>query len=244
MSRHHRATLSAWQKQLVDELKALTRGHSGEVRIVQQPQLDPVGDASLRIRLHTADIPRCPGGLTLGDDEEFIVRIHASLFLPPVSKLTTLASSGSRTSSKAAALYLPRSSREWRPSDGMAGLLSRLWQWLTDAAGGVFDASTAMYHAVGGVLHHAVDTPTIVVRESGPTKPRQIAQLIRRSAHRYDLTYSTGGDGLRAPVFTLASDLPFGAASTFALFLTLLDDPYLDRVEGRPPRVSPQSPAL
>lgn len=245
MSRRHRATLSAWQKQLVDELRSLARGHPDEIRIVQQPQLDPAGDASLRIRLHTADIPRCPGGLALGDDEEFIVKIHASLFLPPSVETdhTRFLGFPHVLQGQRLCIYLDPS-REWRPADGIAGLLSRLWQWLTDAAGGEFDASTAMYHAVGGVLHLADDTPTLVVRESGPTKPRQIAQLIRHSTHRYDLTYSTGGDGLRAPVFTLASDLPFGAASTFALFLTLLDDPYLDQVEGRPPRVPPQSPAF
>ncbi|MBP2382486.1 ThiF family adenylyltransferase [Brachybacterium sacelli] len=42
----------------------------------------------------------------------------------------------------------------------------------------------------------------------------------------------------------LASNLPFGAASTFALFLTLLDDPHLERAGGRSPQVSPQSPAF
>jgi hypothetical protein len=55
---------------------------------------------------------------------------------------------------------------------------------------------------------------------------------------------STDRAGHRTPVFTLASDLPFGAASTFTAFLSLLDDPYLDRLEGRLPRVSPQSPAF
>src|SRR5699024_1436996 len=135
-------------------------------------------------------------------------------------------------------------SREWRPSAGMAGFLSRLWDWLTDAADGAFDPSTAMYHAVGGVLHHADDTPTIVVREPGPPKQHQIARLVARSPHRYDLTYSTDQDGHRTPVFVLTSDLPFGAASTFALFLTLLDDPHLDRADGRSPEVSPQSPAF
>ena len=47
-------------------------------------------------------------------------------------------------------------------------------------------------------------------------KQHQIARLVERSPHRYDLTYSTDRDGHRTPVFTLATDLPFGAASTFA----------------------------
>ena len=124
MSRRHRATLSAWQKQLVDELRSLARGHPDEIRIVQQPQLDPAGDASLRIRLHTADIPRSPGGLALGDDEEFIVKIHASLFLPPSVETdhTRFLGFPHVLQGQRLCIYLDPS-REWRPADGMAGLL-------------------------------------------------------------------------------------------------------------------------
>ncbi|WP_454116088.1 ThiF family adenylyltransferase [Microbacterium aurum] len=245
MSRRNRATLSAWQKHLVDELRSLARERPHDVRIVQQPQVGTDGDANLRLRLHTADIPHCPGGLELGKDEEFIVRIRPSLFFPPSAEVdhTRFLGFPHVLQGQRLCIYLDPS-REWRPSAGMAGFLSRLWDWLTDAAVGAFDPSTAMYHAVGGVLHHADDTPTIVVREPGPPKQHQIARLVARSPHRYDLTYSTDQDGHRTPVFVLASDLPFGAASTFALFLTLLDDPHLDRADGRSPEVSPQSPAF
>ena len=245
MSRRNRATLSAWQKHLADELRSLAREHPRDVRIAQQPQVGTDGEATLRLRLHTADIPHSPGGLELGDVEEFIVKIRPSLFAPPSAEVdhTRFLGFPHVLQGQRLCIYLDPS-REWRPSAGMAGFLSRLWDWLTDAAGGAFDPSTAMYHAVGGVLHHADDTPTIVVREPGPPKRRQIARLVARSPHRYDLTYSTDRDGHRTPVFALSSDLPFGAASTFALFLTLLDDPHLDRAEGRPPQVSPQSPAF
>lgn len=245
MSRRQRATLSAWQKQLLGELRSLAKERPNDVRVVQQAQFDAEGNATLRLRLHTADIPRIPGGLELGDDEEFIVRIRPSLFLPPTVDVdhTRFLGFPHVLQGQRLCIYLDPS-REWHPSDGISGFLTRLWDWLADAAGGAFDPSTAMYHAVGGVLHHADGTPTIVVREPGPSKQHQITRLIARSPHRYDLTYSTDRDGHRTPVFTLATDLPFGAASTFALFLTLLDDPYLDRTEERRPRVSPQSPAF
>lgn len=245
MSRRDRATLSAWQKHLVDELKSLARERPQDVRIVEQPRLDADGDTTLRLRLHTADISHRPGGLELGDGEEFIVRIRPSMFLPPSAEVehTRFLGFPHVLQGHRLCIYLDPS-REWRPPAGMAGFLSRLWDWLADAAGGAFDPSTAMYHAVGGVLHHADNTPTIVVREPGPQKQHQIARLIPRSPHRYDLTYSTDRDGHRTPVFVLASDLPFGAASTFALFLTLLDDPRLDRADGRSPQVAPQSPAF
>lgn len=245
MSRRNRGTLSAWQKQLVDELRLLVRERPDDLRIVQQPRLDTDGNATVRLRLHTASLPQSQTGLDLGSHEEFIVRIRPSMFVPPSVEVdhARFLSFPHVLQGQRLCIYLDPS-REWRPSEGMAGFLSRLWDWLVDAAGGAFDPSTAMYHAVGGVLHHADGTPTIVVREPGPSKPRQGAQLIARSGQRYDLTYSTVGDGHGTPVFTLASDLPFGAASTFALFLSLLDDPYLDHDEGRPPRVSPQSPAF
>ncbi|RAG63052.1 thiamine biosynthesis protein ThiF, partial [Burkholderia multivorans] len=87
MSRRNRATLSAWQKHLVDELRSLARERAHDVRIVQQPRLDSDGDAILRLRLHTADIPHRPDGLELGDDEEFIVKIRPSLFSPPSAEV-------------------------------------------------------------------------------------------------------------------------------------------------------------
>jgi hypothetical protein len=237
--------MSAWQKQLVAELRSLAKKYPDEVRVVQQAQLDRDGEAVLRLRLYTGDIPRNPTGLELRDDEELIVRIRPPLFLPPIVEVdhTRFLGYPHVLQGQRLCIYLDPS-REWRPSQGIAGFLSRLWDWLTDAAGGAFDASTAMYHAVGGVLHQADGTPTIVVREPGPWKQHQIARLVERSPHRYDLTYSKDRDGHRTPVSSLATDLPFGAASTFAAFLSLLDDPYLDRAEDRPPRVSPQSPAF
>lgn len=245
MSRRNRPTPSAWQKQLLAELRSLAKERPDDVRVIQQAQLDGDGDAVLRIRLHTADIPRSHVGLQLEDDEQFIVRIRPSVFLPPAVEVDHARFLGYPhvLQGQRLCIYLDPS-REWRPSHGIAGFLTRLWDWLTDAAGGAFDASTAMYHAVGGVLHQADGTPTIVVREPGQPKHHQIARLVARSPHRYDLTYSKDHDGYRTPVFSLATDLPLGAASTFAAFLLLLDDPYRDRAEGRPPRVSPQSPAF
>jgi hypothetical protein len=245
VSRRNRPTLSVWQKCLVDELRSLAKERPQDVRVIQQPKLSTDGEATLRLRLHTADIPRHPGGLELGDDEEFIIRIHPLMFVPPNVEVdhTRFLGFPHVLQGQRLCIYLDPS-REWRPSSGMAGFLSRLWDWLTDAAAGTFNPSTAMYHAVGGVLHHTDGTPTIVAREPGPSKQHQIARLIPRSPYRYDLTYSTDRDGHYTPVFVLTSDLPFGAAATFAQFLTLLDDPHLDRAQGRSPQVPPQSPAF
>lgn len=245
MSRRHNVTLSDWQKHLVDELRSVAKDRPGDLRIVQQARRDSAGNVSIRIRLHTAGIPHRVGGLELQDYEEFIVKIHSSIFLPPSAEVdhTRFIGFPHVLQGQRLCIYLDPS-REWHPSDGITEFLNRLWNWLTDAAGGAFDPSTSMYHAVGGVLHHADGTPTIVAREPGPPKRHQIARLIPRSPHRYDLVYETELDGVRTPVHILASDLPFGAASTFARFLALLDDPHLGGVTGRSPEVPPQSPAF
>lgn len=245
MSKHRQPTMSAWQKQLLAELRALAAESAHELRVLESAKLDTDGDAMLRISLRTGAIPQIQGGLPLEDEEQFIIRIKPALFSPPSVDVdhTRFLGYPHVLQGQRLCVYLDPS-REWQPGAGMAGFLNRLWDWLTEAASGTFNASTAMYHAVGGVLHQTDGSPTIVVREPGPSNRVQIARLVARSPQRLDLTYSTAQDGLRTPVMTLASDLPFGAASTFRELLILLDDPRLDRASGRQPQIAPQSPAF
>ncbi|ORB82856.1 thiamine biosynthesis protein ThiF [Mycobacterium kansasii] len=244
MTRRRQPAMTGWQKHLLAELKSLAQQRPDDIHVRGRPELDPDGEAVLRIALRTADIPHHSGGLQLQETEEFILRIRPTPYSLPVIDVDHVRFLGYPhvLAGQRLCIYLDPS-REWQPMLGMAGLLSRLWEWLVDAAAGNFDASTAMYHAVGGVLHQAADTPTIVIREPGPARRHQTACLIARSTHRYDLTYSPGA-GYRTPVFTLPTALPFGAASTLALLLALLDDPYLDRLEGWVPPTEPQSPAF
>lgn len=245
MSKHRQATMSAWQKQLLAELRTLAAGSSHELRVLESAKLDANHDAVLRISLRTGVIPQGPGGLPLQDEEQFIIRIKPAFFFPPSAEVehTRFLGYPHVLQGQRLCVYLDPS-REWRPALGMAGFLNRLWDWLTEAAAGSFNGSTAMYHAVGGVLHHADGTPTVLVREPGPTKRMQTARLVTRSPQRLDLTYASSRDGLRTPVMTLASDMPFGAASTLRQLLTLLDDPRLDRASGGQPQIAPQSPAF
>jgi hypothetical protein len=246
VTKRKRLRFSDWQDRLVSELETLAQQRPDDIRVTKQPTLDSGGTAVVRISLRTADIPREPGGLKLEDDEHFVLRIPSFGLVPPkvdVEHVRFLGFPHVLMGQQLCIYLVP--SLEWHPSHGIAGLLNRLWDWLTDAAGGRFDASTAMYHAVGGVPHRAHGTPTIVVREAGPTRRLQTARLIARSQHRYDLTYSSAAEGLRAPVFTLATDLPFGAISSSASLLELMDDPYKDGpLRGRRPRVLPQSVAF
>jgi hypothetical protein len=132
-------------------------------------------------------------------------------------------------------------SREWQPGEGIAGSLSRLWGWLEDAAAGKFDVETAMYHAVGGVLHQSAGVATLVIREEGPSKLMCSAYVIPRTEHRSDFTYRKDRGGDQAPVISLSSELPLGATGDLGLLLKILDDPYGDALADRPPRFPPQS---
>ncbi|MEV0650953.1 ThiF family adenylyltransferase [Phytomonospora sp. NPDC050363] len=226
------------------ELKELARQRPSELRILRQ-QLDAGGDALFRVGLHTAGIPRTKGGLRIQDDEEFILRLRSSPLLPPTVEVDHFRFLGHPHVLQGIRLciYLDPS-REWQPWLGIAGLLTRLWDWLTDAAGGNFDASTAMYHAVGGVLHQTAGTPTIVVRDAGPLKRYQAITLVARSDHRFDLTWSKAALGHHTFAFTLEGDLPLGAATTFAVFLSRLDGPEQDGLGAGAARVSMPSQAF
>lgn len=244
--RRRRPNFSEWQNHAITELRVAANGHQNLLRITQQPRLRPDGTAMLKIRLTTSGIPTAPGGLPLAEVEELVVGIPDSRLLPPQVEVEHLRFLGFPHVLQGVrlCLYLDPS-REWNPLGGIPAFLERLWSWLSDAAGGKFDASTAMYHAVGGVLHSTDDAPTVVVRQPGPRARLQTGHLIERSTHRFDLQYGVSdGPSPHLPIFTLPTALPLGARSTLADLCTLIDDPYLDRPQRRRPRVQPQSSGL
>ena len=94
----------------------------------------------------------------------------------------------------------------------MPAFLERLWAWLGKLQPAGSNAATAMYNAVGGVLHLSPGTPTLVIRESVPGKPFQQARLLPRTARRLDVAFASApASALVMPVLTLSADLPLGA---------------------------------
>ncbi|ORI20691.1 hypothetical protein BJI47_00740 [Rhodococcus sp. 1168] len=131
-------------------------------------------------------------------------------------------------------LYLDPS-REWDPVNGFGGLIDRLMAWLSDAAAGRFDAQTALYHAVGGVLHATDGDPTVVVRRSIPSgRLVRNGWLIERSRQRYDLVLDRNhtrhepspDSAQHVPILRLDAALPLGAGTTLLTLLCLIEDPY------------------
>lgn len=231
--------LNLWQQHLLGDLKRLATQCPRDLCIMGRPEVDPSGPAAIRISLHTAGIYHAEGGLVLGKDEEFLLILPPTTLIPPWVETphtrfvgTPHVLEGSRL-----CIYLD-AAREWDPEGGITSVLNRLWQWLTDAAANRFDANTALFHAVGGVLHCTPNTPTIVVREPEPRGLASTGWLTPRSSHRLDLSKRPAGDhSLRLPVMSLSHSLPLGAGRTLADLLFRIDNtPHV----GTPP-TSPHS---
>ena len=187
----------------------------------------------LRLRVRTSEIEHAGGGLRLRDHEEFHVTVGRSDLAPPRVEVDHLrfldhahVLQGTRL-----CLYLDPS-REWDPADGFGGLVDRLIEWLADAAAGRFDAQTALYHAVGGVLHETLGAPSVVVRDSLPGR-RLVRHgwLIERTPLRYDLTLdrvrvASQFKAEHVPVLQLDAALPLGAGSNLLQLLNVIEDPY------------------
>ncbi|MDB5338108.1 MAG: UBA/THIF-type binding fold [Planctomycetaceae bacterium] len=237
---------SDWQKQAIADLTATSKLNPDDLRIIHQPHLPPEGTAVVKITVRTTDFTPGPGGLPVMEWEELVLGISPSPLLPPNVEVEHIRFAGFAhvLQGQRLCLYLDPS-REWNPAAGMTAFLNQLWRWLEDAIAGKFDPSTEMYHAVGGVLHHAEGTPTVVIRAPGQDSKLQQAHLIERTPQRLDLKYGTPSANYpRLPVLSLETGLPFGASSKLSTLLAFVDDPYLDRLEHRNPRIPPQSPAL
>ncbi len=220
-----RIRLSTWQQQAIAGLRAITGEHPDAVEVITAMPTVADTHAFVTIRLPTRDLPPGPGGLRLRDQEEFIIGIRRSRLVPPQVDVDHQRFAGHPhvLQGHRLCIYLDPA-REWDPLRGMTGFLERLWGWLGDAAAGRFDAATAMYHAVGGVLHLTPGTPTIVIREPVPAKPFQRARLVSRSARRLDMTFAASPPpALVMPVLTLSSGLPLGAGLTLTQLLQLID---------------------
>nr|MDT0659110.1 ThiF family adenylyltransferase [Micromonospora sp. DSM 115978] len=205
--------------------------YPGDVEVMGRHRLDRSGMMHLRLRLRTADIPRSGRGILLGKHEEFAVTVGGSDLTPPRVEVDHLRflHHAHVLQGRRLCLYLDPS-REWDPINGFGGFLDRLVDWLTDAANGRFDAQTALYHAVGGVLHAANGAPTVVVRDTIESDRRaRHGWLVTRAPHRFDLLRnrpSGANQGDHVPVVILDADLPFGAGINLGTLLMTVDNPY------------------
>ncbi|MFE4967560.1 ThiF family adenylyltransferase [Streptomyces sp. NPDC056660] len=222
-------TASPWQRTLLAGLKALAAQHPEDLRVLSGPPVLSDDLLMVPVRLRTAGIPRAEGGLVLGEIEEFVLGLPPVEWIPPyvLTAHARFAGTPHVLEGRRVCIYLD-TGREWNPEGGTPAVLNRLWQWLTEAAANRFDATTALYHAVGGVLHRTAGTPTVVAREPVEHRTVHTGWLTPRHDRRLDLTaHLTGEHSLRLPVMPLGHHLPYTAGSTLA--------DVLDRIDNHPP---------
>ncbi|WP_329286964.1 ThiF family adenylyltransferase [Streptomyces sp. NBC_00691] len=223
MSKHKppAARPTSSQRRLLKELTALATAHEPDLRLTGRPRTDADGLVTIPLSVRTDTMPHAPGGLQLKQSEDFLLILPATPMAPPQVRTTHLRFAGTPhvLQGDRLCLYLDPT-REWDPAAGITPVINRLWQWLTDAAAGTFDPATALYHPVGGVLHHTPGTPTVVVREPVSHRPAT-AWLTPRTTDRLDLTnVPTESHSHRTPILPVDT-LPLGAGSTLAELLTL-----------------------
>lgn len=209
------------QRRLLEELTALAAAHEPDMRVTGRPRTGTDGLVTVPISIRTGNMPHAPGGLPLKESEDFLLTLPAAPMIPPQVRTSHVRFAGTPhvLQGNRLCLYLDPA-REWDPTAGITPVINRLWQWLTDAAAGAFDAATALYHPVGGILHHTPGTATVVVREPVFHRPAT-AWLTQRTPDRLDLTHAPAAPrSHRTPILPVDT-LPLGAGSTLAELLTL-----------------------
>ncbi|MFJ3212537.1 ThiF family adenylyltransferase [Streptomyces flaveolus] len=209
------------QRRILDQLTTLATAHEPDLRITDRPRTDADGLVTVLISVRTGGMPHAPGGLQLKETEDFHLTLPATPIIPPQVRTPHFRFAGTPhvLQGNRLCLYLDPA-REWDPAAGITPVINRLWQWLTAAAAGTFDPATALYHPVGGVLHHTPGAPTVVVRE--PVSHRlTTAWLTQRTTDRIDLASAPADShSHRTPILPVDT-LPLGAGSTLAELLTL-----------------------
>nr|CEL19305.1 Sulfur carrier protein adenylyltransferase ThiF [Kibdelosporangium sp. MJ126-NF4]CTQ94896.1 Sulfur carrier protein adenylyltransferase ThiF [Kibdelosporangium sp. MJ126-NF4] len=217
-----------------------------DLRLRSRPNLGYRGYVQAPIRLTLTELERQPGGLPLGDHEDFVLWISPSPFSPPLVEVEHNRFVGFPhvLHGRSLCIYLDPA-REWNPRDGMGSALDRLYNWLADAAANRFDPDTSLFHAVGGVSYGSSGLPTIVVREHTAGVVAQSGYLTRRTNHRRDLHFTrTDTEQIQIPVIGLVMPLPLGIGHTFTEVLARLDDPLADRWQNSFPKHPPQAPGF
>lgn len=224
------------QARVADELRELT---SRNPLVLTAETLDAEKDElHARLRISTRDIARALSGLPISPDAEDIELRFGSTY--PNGPPTVIVSHDRFVGyphvlvGHILCIYLD-TAREWHPALGVDGVVTRIIEWLEDAAADRFDSRAALFHPIGGLPPSPRVPGTLVVRKSGPTPPRKPisrATIDVRSLHRSDLlrwenrTDTDPSTTTSALVLRTKHPMPFGLVTTDTL------GDLLARVEG------------
>lgn len=151
------------------------------------------GEFHARVRIDTSGIARVETGLPVSADHEDIELWFGGTYpnRPPTLLVTHDRFLGHPhvLVGRILCIYLDMD-REWHPALGARGVITRLVEWLQDAASDRFDARAALFHPIGGLPPSPHFPSTVVVRKSNLDLQRPHigrATVDIRSPHRVDL---------------------------------------------------------
>ncbi|WP_420612101.1 ThiF family adenylyltransferase [Candidatus Spongiisocius sp.] len=231
--------LAEAQRSAVEEMKRFTDS-SDQIDLIAEGEWR--GYAALTIEIDTTGFARRTGGLQARPRERVTVLIASKYpTVPPQAAVDHRRWAGFPHVLLGIwlCIYLDPGT-EWDPTRGIQGFLVRLWEWFEDAIGGRFDAATALYHPVGGVLHRTEGAPTVVATLSMPGDlsdggvVRRIG-LWSRADHRVDIASwaSPSKPGLVPGLLVVLPEyLPLGGGNNLSDLLTIVRQ-QLDRKQRR-----------
>lgn len=226
MRRSRKPTWSPAQKAALAELRQLAAGSPHDILAIGQPR--PLGapaidhaSLAVNVTLSTRSVDRPPASTLLADNEEVTIvvgprypekppRIYVchDRFVDVVHVLY----------GNELCIYLDED-REWHPSGGMGDVLEQTWKFFDDAANDRFDASTALFHPIGGRNPVTVGAPTAVVRQfpGVPGKPLSLGSATPRSGCRIDIgppAQDAARPTLRMVTISVPNRMPYGPGQT------------------------------
>lgn len=131
---------NSWQQELLGQLTALAAGHRQDLRVTGRPRTGPDNLVTVPISIRTADIPQVQGGLPVKEVEDFDLILPPTPAAPPwvQTRHTRFAGTPHVLEGNRLCIYLDPT-REWDPRAGIASVVNRLWEWITDATANKFD---------------------------------------------------------------------------------------------------------
>lgn len=159
-------TLSRGQRLARDQFVEIAARSTGALEILGEPAVNEHGSLRIDFSVKTRGY-RKPGGLPFRDRERMFLLVGEEFpFRPPLPFFTHRRFAGTPHVQWGRYVCLYQSvEAEWRPADGMYGLMERVDQWLAAAGEGQLDPDDAPLHPP--VAYTEVDT-RIVVRADAP----------------------------------------------------------------------------
>ena len=226
MRRSRKTTWSPAQKAALAELRRLAAASPNDILAIGQPRSLSSSDADLaslavNVTLSTRSVDTPPASTLLADQEEVTIVVGPRYPEKPPAVLVChdrFVDIVHVLYGNELCIYLDED-REWHPSGGMADVLEQTWRFFDDAANDRFDASTALFHPIGGLNPVTAGAPTAVVRQfpGVPGKPLSLGSATPRTGRRIDIgppAPDAPRPTLRVVTVSVPDRMPYGPGRT------------------------------